>query len=172
MSNPHAAKPAGKSAAVGAVDRHVSPKECFIWYASSKLGWTAMPGTGCAHYVAHKLGLKASGLKCLAGYVVRVPDLVAGMAKVKVEEVTENDIWTNAGLSHTGIVVEVKEADGVRNFVIEHCSSAQGGVVRNEWRTHFGGQGSFHRPKLTGKPVPTAQGTARTSGLPVSEVFS
>lgn len=163
-------KPTTKREAIKKVDRHVSPKDCFVWFASSKQGWIPIPGTGCAHYVAHQLAIKR-GAGCDAGYTIRVPELVAGLSKVAAADVAVNDIWANAGLTHTGLVVEIKEG-AKRDFVIEHCSSRQGAVVRNEWRAYFAGQGVFYRPKGAGVAVPQAKSAARRSGHPVGESFA
>ena len=166
-------KPPTKQQAVQKVDVHVSPKECFVWYANSKDGWTPIPGTGCAHYVSHKLGITGNGAKCDAGYLFRVPDLVSGLAAVDVKDVAVNDIWTNGGKTHTGVVVEIVNDPKGRDFIIEHCSSAQHGVVRNNWKQKFSGQGRFYRPSLTNSSQGAGGSTsARTSGFPVTEAFS
>ena len=48
-----------KADAVAAVPAHVEPKPCFVWYTGNARGWTPIPGTGCAHWIAHQLGLGA-----------------------------------------------------------------------------------------------------------------
>jgi hypothetical protein len=167
------AKPPSKQQAIASVDRHVFPKACFVWFKSTKDGWTPIPGTGCAHYVAHQLGMKGTGGVCDAGYLFRVPALVTGLSPIKAGDAAVGDIWANARLTHTGLVVEVED-DGTkgRDIVIEHCSSQQGGVVRNDWRTHFSAQGQFYRPAgAATTPLPQDKASARTSRLPVRETF-
>lgn len=168
------AEASDQAGAIAKVDKHVSPKDCFVWFKNSKEGWTPIPGTGCAHYVSHTLGMKGIKGVCAAGYSFRVPDLVRGLSSIKVDEVAVNDIWVNAGLTHTGLIVEIKDdVKNGRNFVIEHCSSQQGGVVRNEWKTHFSAKGRFYKlPSNTGTPVPEAKTTARRSDFSVREAFS
>jgi len=48
-------------AAVALLDAHVTPRDCFVWYAGGQDGWTPIAGTGCAHYVAHQLGIQLGG---------------------------------------------------------------------------------------------------------------
>src|SRR5205085_12658965 len=82
-----------------AIPAHVQPKACFVWFVGNAAGYAPIPGTGCAHYVSHKLGLKGGHARCLDGYYVRVPELVAGMTPVgSVDDVRVNDVWANNGL--------------------------------------------------------------------------
>jgi hypothetical protein len=165
--------------AQAAVDSHVEPKECFVWYMDNKRGWMAISdlphSTGCAHYVAHKLGV-TKGATCNAGYTIRVPDLVQSMSAVKSEAVQQSDVWTNAGNTHCGLVVTVTEATDAktkkREIEIEHCSSAQGGVVRNDWASHFHGAGNFYRPKDTAISNVSGTSLIRKSGFPVKEFLA
>jgi hypothetical protein len=46
--------------AVKKVDKHVSPKECFIWYIDNKRGYEPIPGTGCAHFCTRSHCVKSS----------------------------------------------------------------------------------------------------------------
>jgi hypothetical protein len=163
-----------KAQAIKAVRRHVFPKPCFIWYKNNAEGFEPIPGTGCAHYVAHQLGIKGTRSVCADGFLFRVPDLVAGLAPVKAEDVQVHDIWANAKLDHTGLVIAVRtDAKNVKQFTIEHCSSRQGGVVTNDWRQYFHGQGSFYRPP-DGRPktLPQDNTSSRASRFPVTEAFS
>jgi hypothetical protein len=174
-----------KASAIKKVPTHVTPKECFVWYVGTKEGWEPIPGTGCAHYVSHQIGIKrgkAGSSACDLGYVFRVSDLVKSMTLVKAEEVQTQDIWANTGNTHCGIVVAVesagnsdkKEGKPIGKITIEHCSSAQGGVVRNDWAGHFHGQGKFYRSAHTGSAAPSAapMKSARNSPFPVGEAFS
>jgi len=137
-------------AAQATVDRHVQPKECFVTFVNNKTGWQSFTqrddrNTGCAHWVAHQLGLKgAYDSVCAAGYLIRVPDVIRGARKIdhKTEEVRVGDIWTNKDNSHTGLVVKVED-DG-KKILIQHCSSRQGGVVTDYYPTYLK-DGSFYR---------------------------
>lgn len=129
------------------VDRHVDPKDCFIWYANGRDGFASMPGTGCAHWVAHQKGMKTGGTKCAAGYPVRVKDVIKGKKTVETDKVKKGDLWANKKKSHCGIVAAVKEGkDGAEpTITIEHCSSKQGGVKKNDFAKYFKSGGSFYR---------------------------
>ena len=170
-----ALKKSTKSEAVARVDAHVFPKPCFVWYVNNQKGWSPIPGTGCAHYVSHQLGIKGVKRACDAGYLFRVPDVVAGLVQVKNSEVQVGDIWTNLKVDHTGLVVEVKpdpKNSKLKQIVIEHCSSRQRGVVRNDWKTFFGGQGNFFRPRNERvRQRSEDKTTARNSTFPVREAF-
>lgn len=107
----------GQVAAAAQVDAHVQPPNCFVWYTGGASGWTPLPGTGCAHWVAHQLGIRG-GAVCLEGYTIRVPDLVRGRQQIAVADVQANDIWANSALSHTGLVVQVHRFTG-RQFVVD-----------------------------------------------------
>ena len=145
------------------VRRHVSPKECFITYEDSKVGWRAINGTGCAHWVAHERNIKrgAAGAKCEDGFTMRVPELIAGVRKIdrKTEEVKTDDIWAylkrdGAPYDHCGLVVKVeevrevtKDGENVKHKIsIRHCASTnEKGVVTDDFEKHFKGKGDFYR---------------------------
>ncbi len=134
------------AAAGKTVDKHVSPRECFVWYKDSKTGWASMPDTGCAHYCAHTLGVK-KGLGCLQGYSVRTRDVVKGKTAVKdVARVTKGMLWANDKLSHCGIVDAVKAAKGKSPAIkIKHSSSKLGKLAVSEWATYFKSGGTFYK---------------------------
>jgi hypothetical protein len=133
---------------VALTNRHVEPKDCFVTYRGGDM-WVPFTGTGCAHWVAHQLGISngPDWNQCLVGRTIRVPDVVFGKNKVsKLEDIKKNDIWANDSLNHTGLVTDVKkDAKGVVQILITHDSSGQGGVSTNDFRTYFHGQGSFYR---------------------------
>ena len=65
--------------AIKNVDKHVEPKDCFIWFMDSKRGYEPIPGTGCAHWIAHEKGWnngKESSNGCKEKYLIRVKDIV------------------------------------------------------------------------------------------------
>jgi hypothetical protein len=107
------------------VPEHVDPKACFIWHESSARGYTSMPGTGCAHWISHQLGI-SRGLKCDVGHTVRVKDVIAGMTLVPMARAQVGDIWRSTEVaSHAGIVREVLEGA----LLVEHDSTRRNGVV-------------------------------------------
>jgi len=132
------------------VDRHVEPKDCFIWYVSND-NWQPITGTGCAHWVAHQMNIHAGGAGacCLSGFTYRVPPLVHSRLPVaNVSQVRVNDIWASPTLDHTGIVIRVLPAatpGGQPAITIRHDSSGQGRVAENDFATYFHGHGSFYR---------------------------
>src|SRR5664279_4176981 len=94
-------------ASVTLLDNHVTPRDCFVWYAGSREGWTPIVGTGCAHYVAHQRGIRAGapGALCLAGYVYRVPMVIIGRQRVTGGGALQvDDIWVSPNRDHTGLV--------------------------------------------------------------------
>jgi hypothetical protein len=134
--------------AAEAVDAHVEPKPCFVWHQGG-YDWQAIPGTGCAHWVAHEIDIHQgpSHRRCLLGYTFRVTDLVDALSEVKRHEnVAAGDIFVNPWKTHCGLVRRVqRRADGTTAIEIEHDSSRQGGVFRNDFATYFKGQGTFYR---------------------------
>ena len=119
--------------AVDAVPVHVVPRECFVWYGGGPVGypWRVIPGTGCAHWVAHQRNILATP-GCYEGYAIRVAQVTAGLTSHSLQDAQVGDIWTNDGGTHTGIVRSVNTEQGTGNVTsveVEHCSSAQGGVV-------------------------------------------
>ena len=131
----------GIAAARSHVPQHVEPKDCFVWYASGD-NWNPISGTGCAHWVAHQLNIRASGSGggCLAGFIYRVRSLVACRVEVKLTDVQVNDIYVTPKMDHTGLVVQVTPT-----ILIRHDSSGQGKVAENEFTTYFHGEGRFFR---------------------------
>jgi hypothetical protein len=146
--------------------RHVEPKECFIVYEGHDT-WSAIQGTGCAHWMSHQQNTKKGGPSqcCLAGFTFRVATALGGhkqVASVKDGKVTSGDIAkVRAGMifaklddSHCGIVrsvkaaaTEVKSKPGapppLPTIIIENDSSAQGGVKKNDFAVYFKGSGKF-----------------------------
>ena len=121
-----------KEQAVALVDKHVEPKDCFVWYENNKTGWAPMPGTGCAHWVAHQYGY-TDGLTCDKGFTVRVRNITAGRTTVDMKDVKVGDLWENpTDASHIGIIRTVNQEDGkVTSVEVEHDSVRSGGVVKS-----------------------------------------
>jgi hypothetical protein len=140
--------------AVKKVDKHVSPKECFVWYIDNKRGYEPIPGTGCAHWVAHEKGWnsgKESSNGCKKNYLIRVKDIVGKSgSQVAVEDVKIGNVWVSDDQNHCGIVSHVTPPmDPAKapkpTIEIESCSSRQGKVAKNDWATYYKGGGKFFR---------------------------
>ena len=131
------------------VDRHVEPKDCFVWYEGGARGWQPIPGTGCAHWLLHQLGRRTGGgPTCLEGYPIRVSAVTVGRTAVATANVRVNDIYVSPTADHTGLVVAVTApavVGGTPRITIRHDSSAQGRVAENEFATYFHGRGAFYR---------------------------
>ena len=134
------------------IHRHVEPKECFVSYTGGTLGWKSIPGTGCAHWVAHQLGITAPHINiCALGYQFRVPDIISGARKIdrQEEKVEINDIWANSNQNHCGLVSNIEDVKTgekvIQKITIKHCSSNQGMVAENDFNSHFNGDGNFYR---------------------------
>ena len=138
----------GIVAARADVDRHVEPKDCFVWYASND-NWQPITGTGCAHWVSHQLGIRRSGPKCAAGYPYRVRDVISGRTEITdLANVRVDDIYVTPAKDHMGLVCRLVSAPrpGVPpTIVIRHDSSRQGRVAENEFANYFHGHGNFYR---------------------------
>jgi hypothetical protein len=134
-------------AARRAIDRHVQPRDCFIWYKNSREGWSPIPGTGCAHWVAHEFNIRR-GPTCLAGFSYRVRDVISGRRQVELAEVRVDDFYTTPSLDHIGVVVRVTPASQAGQppvILIRHDSSQQGGLATDEFARRFHSQGNFYR---------------------------
>jgi len=137
----------GQQTAASTLTNDIVPQACFVWYRGSNT-WQAIHGTGCAHWVAHQKGIKkgASIHQCLEGYTLKVPDLIKGLSVVDVSDVAAGDIWANAALSHCGMVSKITPVENDADKIeIEHSSSRQQKVAKNDFATYFGGGGQFYR---------------------------
>ncbi|GIG19596.1 hypothetical protein Cch01nite_03200 [Cellulomonas chitinilytica] len=117
------------------VDAHVVPRSCFIELENSRAGWRAIPGTGCAHWVAHQRGGPTGTSRvCELGFKYRVTELLASLTQrsADLQGARVGDVWSANGSSHVGIVRAVNLEDGGTRVVsvsVENDSSASGGVV-------------------------------------------
>jgi hypothetical protein len=130
-------------------DRHLEPKDCFVFYASANK-WQPIIGTGCAHWVAHQRGIrrKGQGEQCLEGYTCRVRTLIEGLQRVAVQNVQVNDIYVTPTMDYAGLVVRVapNALPGKPPVItIRHDSSSQGCVADNDFGSHFHVRGTFYR---------------------------
>ncbi len=145
-----------KADAIKQVDDHVSPRGCFIWNHGGNVGYQPIPGTGCAHWVAHEKGWDSGKVLvngCEKGYLIRVADLfVLAGDQVDVWDVVVGNVWIlkNETESHTGIVSKVTPArqgdeDANPTIEIEDCSSSQCDVVKDDWASYFHSGGKFYK---------------------------
>ena len=138
-------------AAVKKVDKHVEPKGCLVWYEGGKTGWQPIPGTGCAHWVAHQRGIKrgSAGEQCMLGYPFRVSTTIGGTSLVKkIEDVKAGDFYVADDGSHMGIVCKVTpnaKEPGKPAILIRHDSSKLGKVSESDYAGYFKGKGVFRR---------------------------
>ncbi|MBN1362191.1 MAG: IPT/TIG domain-containing protein [Sedimentisphaerales bacterium] len=128
---------------------YIQPQECFIWKdGDPDTPWRVIPGTGCAHWVAHQLGLgvlpspwqqwetghiepplpEEAWDVCYDGYYINVTTLVEGLEEIEREKVIVGDVWTQSDLGHCGIVREVTS----QGCLVEHCSVT--GIAKN-WKS-------------------------------------
>ncbi len=140
---------------------YIEPRGCFVWYKDSSEGYIPIPGTPCAHYVAHQIGmtrLTKRDAACDAGYLLRVQDLVTRLGDpIDAATVQPGDVWarlkhgrmTSGGRepsSHCGMVASVvREGNGAPRITIKHCSSGQRLVAENDWARYFNSGGAFYR---------------------------
>ena len=140
----------GIVAARARVDRHVEPKECFVWYKSNN-NWQPIEGTGCAHWVGHQLNIcnGPTGERCLAGIALRVPSLIVGRSRIAdLAQVKVNNIYVTPPGNHVGLVVRIMPSPrpgGQPTIIIRHDSSGQHQVSDNEFASYFHGRGTFYR---------------------------
>ncbi len=122
-----------KEQAIANVPHHVQPKSCFIWRdGKSSTPWRPIPGTGCAHWIAHQKGIYSSP-GCFNRCAIRVSQVVSGKSRHSINNARVGDIWTNTSLSHCGIVIGV----GSGTVRVRHCSSGSGGVVVGNFRSGY-----------------------------------
>jgi hypothetical protein len=171
-----------KKEAQAAVPSYVVPRECFIWLKGTKEGYEVIPGTPCAHYVAHQLELSSKAHSCDKGYLLRVSDVVNALTLIDVEEVQVNDVWarlkgdksTSGGSepsNHCGLVTQVVRKDGkVMNVTIQHDSSGQQKLATNDWGTYFKGGGHFYSKGGSKSPKAQLKADRVKAGLPYRDV--
>ena len=121
------------------VPTHVVPKNCFVWKdGPSEFPWRPIPGTGCAHWVAHELGIDGNP-GCYDKRAIRVTQVIEGKTRYNLSDALVGDIWTYTDHTHCGIVrgVNKNEAGEVVSVQVEHCSSGRGGVVTGNFSSGY-----------------------------------
>jgi hypothetical protein len=131
------------------------PEPALFGARTPRSGWQPIPGTGCAHYVAHQKNIRngTPGQKCVAGYTFRVQPCLTGLTQVAggLGAVQVGDIWVSPSRDHTGIVTSVvpPAAGTAPNtppaISITHASSGQHKPATNLYATYFHGAGDFFR---------------------------
>ncbi len=138
---------AGQQQAEKLLSNDIEPRKCFVWYIGGNV-WRAIQGTGCAHWVAHEKNItKGAPIhKCLAGCTLKVSDLILGKIKVPLDKVVVGQIYVNPGVTHCGIVSKITKLPGKPDKIeIQHSSSRQKKVAKNDYATYFGGKGTFYK---------------------------
>ena len=130
----------------------VNPSKCFVYedgpdkaiegFCDKPYPYRKIPGYGCAHYVAHKLGIKtgAKGAKCRKGFSVKITQITYDRERHGLDEAQVNDIWTDRtddDDSHSGVVVKINN----NQVMVRSCNIY--GVVS----THFETSGSVWKIK-------------------------
>jgi hypothetical protein len=118
--------------AVAQVTRACPPDAADFLYDDGPEGfpWRRIPGYGCAHYVAHRLGITEGerSENCRGGFSVTIGQIRAGRNEVDLPQVQVNDIWLQ-GTLHSGVVIAVERdaAGQVRRARVNQCNT-RGGV--------------------------------------------
>ncbi len=140
---------------------YITPRDCFIRHVNNRVGWGPIPGTGCAHYVAHELTIAGGNRKdkrCLdklaitTGQVARhYPEERTGTKLSILHKVRENDVWAKLNADgesgHCGYVKNV--TPGRKPTIeIEHLSSSAKAVKPDTYGVGIKG-GKFYGPEQT-----------------------
>lgn len=135
------------------VGSDIKPSECFVEFHGGDT-WKKIDGTGCAHWVAHETNSRGGHEECLLGYILRIPDLIAGLSTRSLDHgrgsISVGDIYVTANHGHCGLVVRIdesRERGGERKITIRHDSSNSSGtghgVMESDFDDHFHGKGEF-----------------------------
>jgi hypothetical protein len=93
--------------------------------------WRPIPGYGCAHYVAHRLGITTgqSWENCRSGNSVTIEQIVRGRTANALASAQVDDIWV-LGMVHSGVVtsVETDAAGQLTRARVNQCNT-RGGVA-------------------------------------------
>lgn len=130
--------------AAALVTRACPPDAADFVYQDGPVGfrWRPIPGYGCAHYVAHRLGITQGERweNCLGGFSVTIGQITAGRNQFALAQAQINDIWSLGGI-HSGVVIALdRDAAGqVRRVQVNQCNTQ--GAVNPIWTT----DGTFFR---------------------------
>ncbi len=122
---------------------NANPANCFV-YSDGPEGhlWRPIPGRGgCAHYVAHELGITVGPphANCIDGFSVTIDQITDGRNRLALSNAQVNDIWTNSGEGHSGVVREVGTGANAGQVRIQACGLT--GNIYSQWRS----DGFVHR---------------------------
>ena len=94
--------------------------------------WRPIPGYGCAHHVAHILGITNGPryANCRGGFSVTIAQITQGRAAHPLADAQDNDIWTSG--VHAGVVTQVETA--VPRVRVDQCGV--GGNAQEVWFTY------------------------------------
>ncbi len=137
----------GQQQAEKLLPNDIEPRKCFVWYKGGNV-WAPIKGTGCAHWVAHKKSITKGAQihKCLAGCTLKVRDLIIGRTKVTLDKVAVGHIYVDSKVKHCGMVSKITKLSGKPDKIeIQHSSSRQKKVAKNDYATYFGGKGTFYK---------------------------
>ncbi len=82
----------------------------------------------------------------MAGFTLKVKDLIVGKSKVALDKVAVGHIYVNPGVTHCGMVSKITKSQGKPDKIeIQHSSSRQKKVAKNDYATYFGGKGTFYK---------------------------
>lgn len=108
-------------------------RNCFV-YSDGPPGhrWRPIPGFGCAHYVAHLIGITAGPAyaNCQDGFSVTIDQITQGRAAHPLANAQVNDIWSSG--VHSGVVREVDAA--MPRVRVDQCGI--GGNAQVVWFNH------------------------------------
>jgi hypothetical protein len=93
--------------------------------------WRPIPGYGCAHHVAHVLGISTEPARanCRGGMSVTIDQITEGRTAHPLADAAVNDIWSSG--IHSGVITEVDAA--VPRVRIDQCGA--GGTASTYWET-------------------------------------
>lgn len=137
---------------------YITPRDCFIWWVNNRVGWGPIPGTGCAHYVAHELTIAGGNRRdkrCLdrlaitTGQVARYYPERTGPTKLSIlHKVRKNDVWAKLNADgESGHCGYVKNVTPGRKPTIEikHLSSSAKAVKTDTYGSGIK-KGNFYGP--------------------------
>lgn len=114
---------------------NANPSNCFV-YRDGPPGfrWRPIPGRGgCAHYVAHQLGITIGGWheNCVDGRSVTIEQITEGRARLALNHARVGDIWTNNAEGHSAVVREIGAGVHAGEVRIQECDGA--GNIPTRW---------------------------------------
>jgi hypothetical protein len=96
--------------------------------------WRRIPGYGCAHHVAHILGIRngATYQKCRGGFSVTIDQVTQNRAAHPLAEAQVNDVWSSG--IHSGVVRQVDATANPPRVRVDQCGV--GGNAQNIWMNY------------------------------------